>query len=160
MSTDKQSSDSPADQIVTAPPSDPRVRAFCDALAKAVAKSVLEDIRAGRLPELLAHAEKFQPEPPTLQRAALSVRGIEREYGVSRTRVMEAIRAGEVAASRLGSRRYSVLRTDFEAWLRRQAIRPTSHAEQRVAEILAREERKRGGAELHGTPGEIRGGRG
>jgi hypothetical protein len=53
MSTDKQSADSPVDQIARAakPPADPRVRAFCDALAECVAESVLRDLAEGKLPE-------------------------------------------------------------------------------------------------------------
>ncbi len=43
-STDKQSSDSPA------APADPRIRAFLDALAEAVADDLLRDIRDEQAP--------------------------------------------------------------------------------------------------------------
>jgi excisionase family DNA binding protein len=48
---------------------------------------------------------------------ALSIRAIGREYGVSRDRVGEAIRSGELPAAPLGVRRFAILRSDFEAWL-------------------------------------------
>lgn len=44
MSTDKQSGDSPA------APADPRIRAFLDALAEAVADAVLREIRDEQAP--------------------------------------------------------------------------------------------------------------
>ena len=76
-----------------------------------------------------------------MARAALSLRAIERDYGVSRRRAAEAIRLGELRAAVLGVRRYTVLRSDIEAWLCRHAVRRDGHAERVVEARLAREAR-------------------
>jgi hypothetical protein len=72
------------------------------------------------------------------QREALSLRGIEREYGYSRTYVAERARAGEIPATPRG-RSLLVLRADFEAYMRAHAIRPAERARQVVDRVLARE---------------------
>jgi len=76
-----------------------------------------------------------------MERHALSARAIEREYRVRRDRIGEAVRTGELPAARLGSRRFTILRRDFEAWLSRHpAARPASH--DAVAVVRARIERE------------------
>ena len=72
-------------------------------------------------------------------RYALSARGVERDYGIDRTAVAEAIRSGDLRASRLGARRFTLLRTDVEQWLRRYAVTPTARAQARVHEVLEAE---------------------
>ena len=67
------------------------------------------------------------------------MRGVERAFGISRTRLSEAIRAGELPAAQLGARRFTILRSDLEVWLRRYAIPPSPHAEQVVEKVLKRE---------------------
>ena len=77
-------------------------------------------------------------------RAALSIRQINREYGVSRDTVSHAIRNGDLPASQLGTKRILVLRRDFEAWLQKHAVRPPDFAAARVEEVLAREAKAAG----------------
>lgn len=79
-----------------------------------------------------------------MERAAFSLRGVERAYGIDRRRIAGAIASGELPASRLGKRRLQILRADVESWLRSHPIAPS--VEHRVALILEREERSRGGA--------------
>ena len=70
----------------------------------------------------------------------MSIRRCSAEYGVSRDVIRQAIKDGELRASRLGERTVRVFRADVEEWFRRHTLRPTTlHAEQRVAEILERE---------------------
>jgi excisionase family DNA binding protein len=76
---------------------------------------------------------------------ALSIRGINREYGVGRGTVTKAIRAGELPACQLGPRRFIILRRDFESWLHKQAVRPSDFAAARVDEVLEREARSGAG---------------
>lgn len=71
-------------------------------------------------------------------REALSLRGVEREYGFARQFTAKRVRAGDIPATPRG-RALVILRADFEKWMRDHAIRPTSHAERRVAELLDRE---------------------
>lgn len=75
-----------------------------------------------------------------MARHGLTARAIQREYGIRRERIGEAVNAGELPAARLGARRFLILRDDFEAWLRRHAVRPAGdHVERRVAALLDRE---------------------
>lgn len=76
---------------------------------------------------------------------ALSERGVEREYRISRARVADAIRRGELRASRLGTRRLTILRSDVERWIRSHAVRPSDSAAARVDEVLERETRSGAG---------------
>lgn len=73
-------------------------------------------------------------------RFALSLRGIERRYGYSREYVGERIRTGEIPATPHG-RALLVLVSDFEAWMRMHALRPSSAAAA-VERRLAREARR------------------
>jgi excisionase family DNA binding protein len=79
-----------------------------------------------------------------MERHALSARAIEREFGVGRDRICEAVHGGDLPASRFGKRRFAILRTDVEAWLRSHAFRPNAHAESVVERVLAREARRAG----------------
>lgn len=72
-------------------------------------------------------------------RQALSARAVSREYGISRETLVAAMAAGELRAARLGSRRYTILRRDLEAWLYGHAVRPSSRAEDVVTRRLERE---------------------
>lgn len=74
-------------------------------------------------------------------RAALSLRGVEREFGLSRPFVAELVRTGELAGIRRG-RAIKVLRSDVEAWWRRQAERERSRAQAVVDRVLEREARR------------------
>ena len=76
-----------------------------------------------------------------MERVASSIRGLNQRYGVGRGKITEAIRLGELPATRLGPKRIVVLHSDFEGWLRSHAVRPTDFAAGRVAEVLAREAR-------------------
>ena len=53
-----------------------------------------------------------------MERAAFSIRGIARRYGVGRGTVADAIQKGDLPAARLGPRHTVVLVHDFERWLR------------------------------------------
>ncbi len=75
------------------------------------------------------------------QRTALTARGVEREYGIARDRVCDAIRAGELPAARIGRRVYTILRRDIEAWLSAHRVVPADAA-RRVDEVLGREARR------------------
>ena len=72
---------------------------------------------------------------------AYTLRGVEREFGISRARLSEAIRSGALPAARLGSRRMTILRSDVLQYIKKHAIRPTDFAETRVDEVLERERR-------------------
>jgi len=74
-------------------------------------------------------------------RAALSMRGVEREYGLSRVYLGELIRRGEIPGIRRG-RAIRVLRADVESWWRREAARSTARAESVVERVLEREARR------------------
>ena len=74
------------------------------------------------------------------KRVALTIRGINREYGVSREWISERIKAGELPASRRGKRRVEVLRRDWEALLRRYLIRQSADDHAFVAARLAQEQ--------------------
>jgi predicted DNA-binding transcriptional regulator AlpA len=78
-------------------------------------------------------------------REAYTLRGAERAFGISRSRLSEAIRSGELPASRLGARRLTILRSDAQNWIRRHAVRPSTHAAARVEEVLEREVRSGAG---------------
>ena len=80
-----------------------------------------------------------------MEREAFSMRGAERAYGVSRTRLSEAVRTGELPASQLGARRFTILRSDLEAWFRRYAVPRSPHAEAVVNRVLEREGRAASG---------------
>ena len=145
MSTDKQSA--------TAVPSDPRILAFCDALAEIVARSVLEDLaklddasrarqtpsRECRTPDQAGREEMKTKEGGAENRIAFSVREAARACGLSRDALRAAIRAGELPAARIGSRRLVVLASDLEAWIRRHTISPSADAHAVVEQVLARE---------------------
>jgi len=73
-------------------------------------------------------------------RRAITLRGVQRAYGIARDRVSAAIRAGELPASRIGARRLTILVRDVEGWIARHRISPS--AEQRVEQIRARERRR------------------
>jgi len=55
---------------------------------------------------------------------AFSAREAERRFGIGRGRLAQAIAAGELMASRLGTRRLVILRGDLERWLARYAVQP------------------------------------
>lgn len=83
-------------------------------------------------------ARDIRRPPPT--RVAYSGRELARALGLSRDVVGAAIRSGDLRASRLGGRTYTVLLADAVAWLRRHQVpRAAGHAESVVAERLARE---------------------
>lgn len=76
-------------------------------------------------------------------REALSCRGVARTYGLGRAFVAELIRSGELPAVRRG-RALLVLRSDVEAWWRRQATHPGAdreHVDSVVRDWLEREAR-------------------
>jgi excisionase family DNA binding protein len=72
------------------------------------------------------------------QREALSLRGVEREYGLSRTFVADLVRDGTLPGLHRG-RAIRVLRIDVEAWWREQASRPVARAQAAVEKRLERE---------------------
>lgn len=77
-------------------------------------------------------------------RRALTLRGIEREYGISRHFAGRLVREGAFPALRRG-RSLLVLREDFEGWWRRQARQLPGELERRVEEALDWEEMRAGG---------------
>ena len=78
-------------------------------------------------------------EPCSIHKAALSVLGLNREYGAYRTVIAAVIYAGDLSAARLSEKRLVVLRTDLETWLQSKAIQPDSHALSFVERRLERE---------------------
>lgn len=76
-------------------------------------------------------------------RDALSLRGIERRYGYAREFVSERVRKREIPAAPRG-RALVILRSDFEAWMRQQALRPQARAEAVADRVLEREARRAG----------------
>ncbi len=76
-------------------------------------------------------------------RAALSCRGVEREYGLARSTVADLVRRGEIPGIRRG-RSIRVLRTDIEAWWRRTAAQSIADADRVVDRVLEREARRAG----------------
>ncbi len=76
-------------------------------------------------------------------RASLTLRGVEREYGIARPYVSELVRRGEIPGIRRG-RAIRVLRADVESWWRREAARTASRAEAVAARVLDREARRAG----------------
>lgn len=76
-----------------------------------------------------------------MERIALTARGVERAYGVSRDRVAAAVQAGDLRGARIGRRTYTILRRDVEDWLERHRVAP-AHPAQRVAEDLEQEARR------------------
>lgn len=78
----------------------------------------------------------------TDNRLAFTARSAAAAYRVSRHRIAAAIKAGELPAQKLGRRTTLICRADLDAWIRQHAIRITSHAEQRAAEMLARTEQR------------------
>jgi len=99
----------------------------------------------------------------------LSVRGLAREYHVDRARLAQAIATGELPAQRLGRRRFLVLRSDAEDWLRRFRVAPSARPAdapkpreviaRRLASIEAKVERvliaeeARAARRMRGSPG-------
>ncbi|MCP5060269.1 MAG: helix-turn-helix domain-containing protein [bacterium] len=73
------------------------------------------------------------------QRAALSLRALAKEYGLSRGFLAELVNLGEIPAIRRG-RAILVLRSDFESWWRAKAAQSRNRAENRVDEVLHRGE--------------------
>lgn len=71
----------------------------------------------------------------------MSLRGLSRLYGYDRDFLGALVRDGEVPAVRRG-RELRVLRSDFEGWMRRQAIHPREHAEAVADRVLEREARR------------------
>ena len=53
----------------------------------------------------------------------LSVKGIDREYGLGRSIIRPAIDSGELPASRVKGR-FLVFREDLEAWIRSRRVKP------------------------------------
>jgi len=78
----------------------------------------------------------------TIERRGYTLRAASRAYGISRWTLAAAIRRGELPAARLGTHRLTILASDIESFLRRHAVRPTSHAEAVVEEVLRREEQR------------------
>ena len=74
-----------------------------------------------------------------MARETLSLRGVERDYGIPRAVASKAIADGGFPAYRLKKRRYLIFRTDVENWIRRHAVRPRPTAEARVREVIERE---------------------
>jgi excisionase family DNA binding protein len=70
-----------------------------------------------------------------IQRAALTLRAIEREYHVSRAYLSALVRSGELPAIRRG-RALVVLRSDLEAWWRREALRRLRTVDAAVEKML------------------------
>lgn len=70
------------------------------------------------------------------ERAGFSIAALARRLGIDRRRVRDAIRSGELVASRLGSRDVLILEGDVRSWLARHRVPSSRHAEDRVAEIL------------------------
>jgi hypothetical protein len=56
------------------------------------------------------------------KKLALSASGVEREYGIGRVVIVNAVRSGELPASRLGAKRLFILREDLEAWVRSKRV--------------------------------------
>jgi len=73
-------------------------------------------------------------------RVAGSKREIQRRYRVGPAVVDQAIREG-VPAARLHHRRFTILFSDFETWLRSKRIPITTHAQAVVDAVLERERR-------------------
>ncbi|GAF77548.1 unnamed protein product [marine sediment metagenome] len=73
------------------------------------------------------------------EREAFSLRSLARRYHVDRAIISELVRSGQLPAARIGKRRLLVLRRDWEALLRRKAIRPDSNTVRVVEERLKRE---------------------
>lgn len=81
-----------------------------------------------------------QPVPQHANaRRALTLRGTEREYGISRAVLSAAIRTGDLPAARIGERRLTILARDVEEWLARHPVKTATG--QRVDAILGRERR-------------------
>ncbi len=76
----------------------------------------------------------------------LSLRGLERTFGINREVARQAIDDGELTAYRIGERRFHVFPEDAEAFLRLHRVQPTAHAERVVEKHLQREAAHRGGA--------------
>jgi len=74
---------------------------------------------------------------PTVRRAARRAR-------VDPRVLRRAIARGELPATKLGERWLRVEWADVLAWLRSRRVRPTAHARERLAEVLAREARNTG----------------
>lgn len=80
------------------------------------------------------------------QRAG-SARAFAIEYNVDRRLICDEIRAGRLPASRIGLRKFLILRDDFERWFRSKRVRPSSFchgSEEAVSRRLAREAARAG----------------
>jgi excisionase family DNA binding protein len=78
------------------------------------------------------------PEILTIQRAA-------KRLGLAPQLLRAAVRRGDLAAYRPGSRWVYVVWPDVIAWLRTQRVPSSDHARERAAEIIS-EEKQRGTA--------------
>ncbi len=76
----------------------------------------------------------------TSEPLALTVRRASREYSISREILAQAIQAGELPA-RQGRRRYMILRSDLERWIRGAPATSAAqaHAERVVRDLEQRE---------------------
>ena len=73
------------------------------------------------------------------RKAALSLRAIEREYGISREYVGALVHAGTIPALRRG-RALIVLRIDFESWWHAECAKRQRPIDARIEAVLDREE--------------------
>jgi hypothetical protein len=71
--------------------------------------------------------------------ALTSLSAASRRLGISRRRLKQAVKRGELAAFRPGSRTCYVIWPDVLRWLREQRVDLTDHAHARVAEIMERQ---------------------
>ena len=76
------------------------------------------------------------------RREAFSARQVSRAYGIAMRTILDAIGTHELRASRLGAKRYTVLRQDVESWIRSKSLSvpPNDHAHRIVASVLERED--------------------
>ena len=73
----------------------------------------------------------------------MSLRQAAREYGFDRGTLSGAIQRGELRAYRPTPRRYRLLRSDIEAWLRRYTVKPGPGSSDRVQDPVVRKRLER-----------------
>jgi excisionase family DNA binding protein len=76
------------------------------------------------------------PEILTVQRAA-------KRLGIAPRRLRAAVRHGDLAAFRPGSRWLYVTWPDVLSWLRKQRVVPSHHARERAAEIISEDNQRK-----------------
>jgi len=80
------------------------------------------------------------------QRAG-SARQFAAEYNTDRRLIGAEIRAGRLPASRLGLKKFLILRADFERWLASKRVRPDCHGPAEAAARRLAKESARAGPE-------------